>query len=50
MRANRHHETREGWPEVVSMVGSILICTVGASVVAWACFEAMRWAMRMGWL
>lgn len=54
MRENIHSEEpeqpRDGWPEVVSTVLSVVICILGASVAAWACFEALWWAVRMGWL
>jgi len=53
MRDNEHVEDEDGggvWWEVLDTVLTIIICTVGASVVAWACLEALMWADRMGWL
>jgi len=52
MRENRHvDKASDGvWWEVVDTVVTIIIGGVGASVAAWACFEALWWAVRMGWL
>ena len=53
MRDNEHVEDEDSggvWWEVLDTVLTIIICTVGASVVAWACLEALMWADRMGWL
>ena len=54
MRENVHSEepeqSRDGWPEVVSTILAVAICVLGASVAAWTWFEAMLWAIRMGWL
>lgn len=52
MRENRHSDKDdEGvWWEVLDLGLTVVIGTLGASLAAWAWFEAMLWAIRMGWL
>lgn len=52
MKENRHLDAADDgvWWEIVDMGLTVVIGTLGASVAAWACFEALWWAVRMGWL